>query len=65
MSIKSEVITGLILNDEFGGQPVDGFAIVIHDDAEFAGRYEFTHEHSQQSAHDAIFAGDVRPVGEN
>ena len=58
--IRSTLIPNLILYCD--GQAFDGFRIVIEDDEEFAGTYEFTHEDDEQSAHEAIFGGGVEPV---
>lgn len=61
MGIKSEVIEKqIVVND--ANQHFDGFHVVVHDDDEFGGTYEFTHADDQISAHEAIFSGSVSPM---
>ena len=57
MFFKSSVIENQLF--DIDGQPYDGFSIVISDDNEFGGTYNFTHIYSYIDAHDHIFGGDA------
>jgi hypothetical protein len=57
MSIKSTIIENQLFNID--GQPYGGFSIVIQEDNEFGGTYNFTHLYSYIDAHDHIFGDDA------
>lgn len=58
MGIGSHVVEHQILTIPTG-QCVDGFTVVVENDDEFGGSYDFTHAYDAEMAHDAIFAGNA------
>lgn len=58
MTIRSHVIENQVVTN-CDGQSFDGFTVVVEDDAEFGGSYNFTHACDAEMAHDAIFADNA------
>lgn len=63
MAIKAHVEENKLIR--VGNQVFDGFHIIIPDDEQFKGTYEFTHEYDLSSAYEAIYLGDATPMERN